>query len=131
MVARIGQTTTQEQAQLFLKSEMWRNYLSQRLPASQRILNLGVSLNYVSGWIIGPFHQTVKIWSSHLDIRPADHPFLSVFGSSATIRAVSQYQGYVNQRLSWIAVYANDSAIVAQNSPVCVASFNGRMKEAG
>ena len=44
--------------------------MSQRLPASQRILNLGVSLNYVSGWIIGPFHQTVKIWSSHLDIQP-------------------------------------------------------------
>jgi hypothetical protein len=90
MVARIGQTTTQEQAQLFLKSELWRNYSSQRLPASQRILNFGESLNCVSGRIICLFHQTVKIWSSHLDIQPADHQFLSVFRSSATIRAVSQ-----------------------------------------
>jgi hypothetical protein len=24
----------------------------------------------VSGRIIGPFHQTVKIWSSYLDIQP-------------------------------------------------------------
>jgi hypothetical protein len=29
----------------------------------------------VSGRIIGPFHQTVKIWSSHLDIQPDDHQF--------------------------------------------------------
>jgi hypothetical protein len=68
------------------------DYSSQSIPASQRILNFGDSLNCVSGRIISPFHKTVKIWSSHLDIRPADHQFLSVFGSSATIRAVSKYQ---------------------------------------
>jgi hypothetical protein len=56
-----------------LKSELWRNYSSQRLPASQRILNFGDSLNCVSGRIIGLFHQTVKIWSSHLDIQPVAH----------------------------------------------------------
>jgi len=31
------------------------------------------SLICVSGRIIGPFHQTVKIWSSHLDIQPGDN----------------------------------------------------------
>jgi hypothetical protein len=62
-----------------LKSEMWSNYLSQRLPASQWISNFGDSLNCVSGRIIGLFHQTVKIWSTHLDIRPGAHPiFVSV-----------------------------------------------------
>src|SRR5262245_57335293 len=45
----------------------------QRLQASQRILNFGDSLNCVSGRIIRPLHQIVKIWSSHLDIRSADH----------------------------------------------------------
>jgi hypothetical protein len=43
--------------------------MSQRLQASQRILNFGDSLNCVSGRIIKPFHQIVKFWSSHLDIR--------------------------------------------------------------
>ena len=28
---------------------------------------------YVSGRIIGPFHKTVKIWLSHLDIQPGDY----------------------------------------------------------
>jgi len=70
-----------------------------------------IVLNCVGGRIIGPFHQTVKIWSNLLDIQPSDYRyfyqvsdhrllfvrfriigyFLSGFGSSATIHAVSQY----------------------------------------
>jgi hypothetical protein len=51
---------------------MMENLLSQRLPASQRILNCGDSLNRLGERIISPFHQIVKIWSSHLDIWPVD-----------------------------------------------------------
>jgi hypothetical protein len=81
----------EKQAQLLLRSEMMENLLSQRLPASQRILYCGDSLNRLGERIIGPFHQTVKIWSSHRDIWLLTANFLSGFGSSATIRAVSQY----------------------------------------
>jgi hypothetical protein len=50
---------------------MIEDLLSQCIPASQRILNCSDSLNRVSERIIGPFHKTVKIWSSHLDIWPS------------------------------------------------------------
>jgi hypothetical protein len=34
-----------------------------------------IVLNCVGGRIIGPFHQTVKIWSNLLDIQPAEHRY--------------------------------------------------------
>jgi len=36
-------------------------------------------LNCVSERIIGPYHKTVKIWSSHLDICSADNQFFVRF----------------------------------------------------